>query len=157
MIRLCICAGWSEASLVPHTTLLEISCHGSKRERERERETRVCIRISCNLETYHVSVLKMLLVRNSFCTTKSDIRQYWCFACFLSHAQMFKLTKHSFLNSIRIWLCIQTLNHFFFLLLFKGEDPNITKSRPSSARQRNAFKWGFAGVPMMARRWMLAW
>ena len=31
------------------------------RERERERETIACIRISCNLEKYHVSVLKMIL------------------------------------------------------------------------------------------------
>ena len=29
LIRLCICAGWSELLLVAHTTLLEISCHGS--------------------------------------------------------------------------------------------------------------------------------
>ena len=87
-----------------------------KAERERERETSVCIQISCNLETYHVSVLKMLLVRNSFCTTKSDTRQYWCFACFLSHAQMFKLTKHSFLNSIRIWSVSELLTTFFSLL-----------------------------------------
>ena len=79
-------------------------------ERERgRRETSTCIRISLNLEKYHVSVgcwkwyLEILLVRIGFCTTKSDIRQYWRFACFLSHAQMFKLTKHSFLNSIRIW------------------------------------------------------
>ena len=28
-IRLSVCAGWSEPMLVPHTTLLEISCHGS--------------------------------------------------------------------------------------------------------------------------------
>ena len=31
------------------------------KERERERETSACIRISCNLEKYHVSVLKMIL------------------------------------------------------------------------------------------------
>ena len=31
------------------------------RERERVRETSACIRISCNLEKYHVSVLKMIL------------------------------------------------------------------------------------------------
>ena len=31
------------------------------RERERERETRACIRISCNLEKFHVSVLKMII------------------------------------------------------------------------------------------------
>ena len=29
LIRLHICAGWSEPLLVAHTTLLEISCHGS--------------------------------------------------------------------------------------------------------------------------------
>ena len=29
LIRLCVCAGWSEPLLVAHTTLLEISCHGS--------------------------------------------------------------------------------------------------------------------------------
>ena len=29
LIRLGICAGWSEPLLVAHTTLLEISCHGS--------------------------------------------------------------------------------------------------------------------------------
>ena len=29
--------------------------------RERERETSVCIQISCNLEKYNVSVLKMIL------------------------------------------------------------------------------------------------
>ena len=28
-IRLRVCAGWSEPLLVAHTTLLEISCHGS--------------------------------------------------------------------------------------------------------------------------------
>ena len=29
LIRLHLCAGWSESSLVAQTTLLEISCHGS--------------------------------------------------------------------------------------------------------------------------------
>ena len=29
LIRLHVCAGWSEPLLVAHTTLLEISCHGS--------------------------------------------------------------------------------------------------------------------------------
>ena len=29
LIRLCVCAGLSEALLVAHTTLLEISCRGS--------------------------------------------------------------------------------------------------------------------------------
>ena len=29
LVRLRFCAGWSEHLLVAHTTLLEISCHGS--------------------------------------------------------------------------------------------------------------------------------
>ena len=29
LIRLRVCAGWSEPLLVAHTTMLEISCHGS--------------------------------------------------------------------------------------------------------------------------------
>ena len=29
LIRLCVCAGWSEPLLVAQTTLLEISCRGS--------------------------------------------------------------------------------------------------------------------------------
>ena len=79
-----------------------------KAERERERDSSACIRNSYNLEKISCIGaeninLEMLLVRIGFCTTKSDIRQYWCYACFLSRAQMFKLTKHSFLNSIRIW------------------------------------------------------
>ena len=79
-----------------------------ERERERERE-----RLALAYESLVISknimywcwkwYLEMLLVRIGFCMTKSDNWQYWCFACFLSHAQMFKLTKHSFLNSIRIW------------------------------------------------------
>ena len=32
LIRLPVCAGWSEPLLVAHTTLFEISCHGSKYE-----------------------------------------------------------------------------------------------------------------------------
>ena len=33
LIRLRVCAGWSEPLLVAHTTLLEISCHGSIRKK----------------------------------------------------------------------------------------------------------------------------
>ena len=29
LVSLCICAGWSEPLLAAHTTLLQISCHGS--------------------------------------------------------------------------------------------------------------------------------
>ena len=75
----------------------------------------------------------MLLVRIGFCTTKSDIRQYWWFACFLLHAQMFKLTKHSFLNSIRIWSGTKLWQRFFFSSLFKGE--RIQKSQKAGHNQ----------------------
>ena len=44
---------------------------------------------------------------------------------------------------------------FFIFLVDEGiEDLNTTISGPSSAHQRNAI---FAGVPMMAQHWMLAW
>ena len=80
--------------------------------------------------------LEMLLVRIGFCTTKSDIRQYWCFACFLSHAQMFKLAKHSFLNSIRIWSGSELWQRFF-----KGERIQISLKaghhRPASETPLN--------------------
>ena len=44
LIRLRICAGWSEPLLVAHTTLLEISCQGSSVITMRE--TQVLISIS---------------------------------------------------------------------------------------------------------------
>ena len=43
-----------------------------------------------------------LTVRISFCTAKSDIPQYKRFASFLPHAHIFKLTKRSILNTIRV-------------------------------------------------------
>ena len=43
-----------------HPNYLQTLKAGS-RERERERDTSACIRISCNLEKFHVSVLKMIL------------------------------------------------------------------------------------------------
>ena len=40
----------------------------------------------------------------------------------------------------------------FFLSVDEGrEDPSTTISGPSSVRQRNAIKWRFAGMPMMAQ------
>ena len=50
----------------------------------RERETSACIRISCNLEKYHEWVLKKLLVRIGFCTTKSDGYSTVFMLCMLS-------------------------------------------------------------------------
>ena len=50
-----------------------------------------------------------------------------------------------------------TLTFFFFLLFFfflvdeSREDPSTTISGPSEARQRNAIKWRFAGMPLMAQ------
>ena len=44
------------------------------------------------------------------------------------------------------------LNFDNFYLVDEGkEDPNTTISGSSSARQRNAISWRFAGVPMMAQ------
>ena len=42
---------------------------------------------------------------------------------------------------------------FFFPFFVDGgrEDPSNTISESSSARQQNAIKWRFAGVPMMAQ------
>ena len=40
---------------------------------------------------------------------------------------------------------------FFFLIDEGREDPNTTLSGPSSALQRNAIKWRFAGVLVMAQ------
>ena len=75
-----------------------------ERERERERENE---RLALAYKSLVISknimyrcwkwYLEILLVRIGFCVTKSDIRQYWCFACFLSHAQMFP-EFHSDLN-----------------------------------------------------------
>ena len=85
------------------------------KQRERERETSACIRISCNLEKYHEWVLK------SFSCTSAFARQSRiCFVCLLSHSQMFKLTKHSFLNSIRIWSGSELWQLFFSFLRERG-------------------------------------
>ena len=44
-----------------------------------------------------------------------------------------------------------------FLVDEGREDPSTTISGLSMARQRNAIKWRFAGVLMMAQHGMLAW
>ena len=61
-----------------------------QRERERERESLQTL-VSKNMYRWRIS----------FCTTKSDIRLYWSFVCFLSHAQMFKLKEF---HSDLIWI-----------------------------------------------------
>ena len=51
-----------------------------------------------------------------------------------------------------------TLTGFFVFVFFdeRKEDPNSTKSGPSSAPSETPFKWRFAGGPMMAQHRMLA-
>ena len=128
-----------------------------ERERERERETSACIRISCNLEKFHVSVLKMILGDASrahrLLHDKVGYSKVLMLCMLLSHAQMFKLMKHYFLNSIRIWSGSELWQRFF-PFFFKGERIQISLK---ADHHRPEFKWRFAGVPMMAQRWMLAW
>ena len=53
---------WQDVGDLLHPNYLQtLKAGGRERERERERETSACIRISCNLEKFHVSVLKMIL------------------------------------------------------------------------------------------------
>ena len=48
-------------------------------------------------------------------------------------------------------------NVFFLFVRGEGEKESITTiCGPSSAHQRNVIKWRFAGGPMMAQHWMLA-
>ena len=48
--------------------------------------------------------------------------------------------------------CQRGPNFDVIFLVDEGrEDPSTTISGSSSARQRNAIKWRFAGVPMMAQ------
>ena len=118
----------------------------------RERETSACIWISCNLDIMYRCwkwYLEMLLARIGFCTTKSDIRQYWYFACFLSHAQMFKLTKHYFLNSIRIWSGSELWQRFFSSF-FKGERIQISLK---TGHHRPASETPLNGVSLACRWW----
>ena len=89
-----------------------------------------------------------LLVRIGFCTTKSDIRRYWCFVCFLSHSQMFKLTKHSFLDSIRIWSGSELWQRFFFF--FKGGRIQISLK---AGHHRPASETPFNVVSLACRWW----
>ena len=53
-------------------------------------------------------------------------------------------------EGVQLW---QGFFFFFFFFFYEGkEDPKSTKRRQSSARQRNAIKWRFAGGPMMAQQ-----
>ena len=53
---------WQDVGDLLHPNYLQtLITGGRERESERERETSSCIRFSCNLEKFHVSVLKMIL------------------------------------------------------------------------------------------------
>ena len=54
------CLQQDVGDLLDPNYLQTLKACGRERERE-ERERSACIRISCNLEKYHVSVLKMIL------------------------------------------------------------------------------------------------
>ena len=52
---------WQDVEDVLDPNYLQtLKAGGGERDRDRERETSACIQISCNLEKYHVSVLKMI-------------------------------------------------------------------------------------------------
>ena len=71
---------WQDVGDLHPNYLQTLKAGGRERERERERDYSACIQISCNLEKFHVSVLKTILGDASrahrLFTTKSDIRQY---------------------------------------------------------------------------------
>ena len=88
-------------------------------------------------------------MRIGFCTTKSDIR-HWCFACCLSHAQMFKLTKYSFLNSIPFGSDLDPTSDNVFFFFFKGERIRISLK---AVHHRPASETPLNGVSLACRRW----
>ena len=79
LIRLRVCAGWSEAMLVAHTTLLEISCTGSYFDK---REASVCILMQYNIKlmytfgTISFKITCMLLLNDEYLQT-------WYWSAFL--------------------------------------------------------------------------
>ena len=73
----------------------------------------------------------------------------------LEPAALRSRVKHSTSEPLRSQKVLQVGVHFdnFFLVDDEREDPSTTISGPYSARQRNAIKWRFTGVPvtMMAQ------
>ena len=68
-----------------------------------------------------------------------------------------KLSEHSKQNHAWIQKFCKSGPNFDYIFLVDEwrEDPSNTIREPSTACQRNA--WRFAGTPMMAQYWMLAW
>ena len=83
-------------------TIFKLRKQVGEREREREKE-RERERLALAYESLVISKKYHEWVLKSFSCASAFARQSRIFdGCFLSHSQMFKLTKHSFLNSIRI-------------------------------------------------------
>ena len=120
-------------------TIFKLWKQVGEREREREREK------SCNLEKYHEWVLK------SFSCASAFARQSRIFDgidALYAFSVSFKLTKHSFLNSIRIWSGSELWQRFFFF--FKGERIQISLK---AGHHRPASKTPFNGVSLACRWW----
>ena len=63
LMRLCVCAGWSEPLLVAHTTLLEISCRDSYvLAKKQENKMAICLLFSQLV----VDVGKVILYRHIY-------------------------------------------------------------------------------------------
>ena len=61
LIRLRVCAGWSESSLVAHITLLEISCRGSFQRRD---DARGSLRLAQDVITSWRNVIRIVTSRH---------------------------------------------------------------------------------------------
>ena len=88
-------------------------------------------------------------------TTPSD-KMFWiraCMQCVWTGLIEIKLSCADPESFVR---ADPTLTMFVFKVDKGREDPSPTLSGPSSARQRNAIEWRFAGMPMNAQHWMLA-
>ena len=124
LIRLRVCAGWSEALLVAHTKMLEISCNGSDDI------------LPCNLSGSFFSQVLIDVIRNSFTeisfihTLLTKVKDTQVNACYSidnlipqfqgRHFQIFSLNGNNaqFVNKTsaeRWWLtdCIQSHSYSF--------------------------------------------
>ena len=79
LIRLRVCAGWSEALLVAHTTLLEILCRGSN--------IFLLAHLSFN-KSYPIA-------QQMFCTNKTGLKKMWRHIC-IKRIHLIKTLKRVF-------------------------------------------------------------
>ena len=71
LIRLCICAGWSESLLVAHTTVLKFVCHGSNIDYCRKKICLLIINIYISGESKEVWILISWLQLNPNSTRRN--------------------------------------------------------------------------------------